>query len=138
MAPFFSLLGTLSAPYGPVLAALLCGPSHKHNSRAKPRVIHSGPLPKGGDILETSYGFLTPRGEKQMRLQVREQVRLSSVMVAAVLALGMGAAHAQKGETVKIAWIDPLSGLMASVGQNQLKSYQFVAEKLNAKNPAGV
>lgn len=27
---------------------------------------------------------------------------------------------------------------MASVGQNQLKSYQFVAEKLNANNPAGV
>jgi branched-chain amino acid transport system substrate-binding protein len=38
-------------------------------------------------------------------------------------------AHAQKGETVKIAWIDPLSGLMAPVGNNQLKSFQFFAEK---------
>jgi branched-chain amino acid transport system substrate-binding protein len=64
------------------------------------------------------------------------QIRALSVMVAT--ALSMSAAYAQKGETVKIAWIDPLSGLMASVGQNQLKTYQFVAEKINAKNPAGV
>ncbi|MFT3665878.1 branched-chain amino acid ABC transporter substrate-binding protein [Piscinibacter sp.] len=49
-----------------------------------------------------------------------------------------GAAWAQKGETVKIAWIDPLSGLMAPVGQNQLKSFQFLAEYFSKKNPAGV
>ena len=47
-------------------------------------------------------------------------------------------AFAQKGETVKIALIDPLSGLFANVGQNQLKSWQFVAEQFNANNPAGV
>jgi branched-chain amino acid transport system substrate-binding protein len=63
-------------------------------------------------------------------------IRTLSVMVAA--SLSAGAAFAQKGETVKIGWIDPLSGLMASVGQNQLKSFQFVAEKLNASNSAGV
>lgn len=57
---------------------------------------------------------------------------------AATLALAGAAAHAQKGETVKIAWIDPLSGLMAPVGQNQVKSFQFFAEKFNATNPAGV
>ncbi len=67
---------------------------------------------------------------------MRFPVRAISVMVVA--SLSAGAVFAQKGETVKIAWIDPLSGLMASVGQNQLKSYQFVAEKLNANNPAGV
>ena len=67
---------------------------------------------------------------------MRFPVRAVSMMVAA--SLSAGAAFAQKGETVKVAWIDPLSGLMASVGQNQLKSYQFVAEKLNASNPAGV
>ena len=67
---------------------------------------------------------------------MRFPVRAMSVMVAA--SLSAGAVFAQKGETVKVAWIDPLSGLMASVGQNQLKSYQFVAEKLNANNPAGV
>jgi len=63
-------------------------------------------------------------------------VRALSALVLSSLAAG--AAMAQKGETVKVAWIDPLSGLMASVGQNQLKSYQFVAERLNASNPAGV
>ena len=67
---------------------------------------------------------------------MRFPVRALSVLV--VTSLTAGAALAQKGETVKVAWIDPLSGLMASVGQNQLKSYQFVAEKLNASNPAGV
>lgn len=67
--------------------------------------------------------------------------RLFGVSVAATLALGSGLAFAQKGETVKIAWIDPLSGLMAPVGQNQLKSFQFMAEKFNTTpslNPAGV
>ncbi|WP_423228632.1 branched-chain amino acid ABC transporter substrate-binding protein [Pseudaquabacterium inlustre] len=45
---------------------------------------------------------------------------------------------AQKGETVKIGWVDPLSGLMAPVGTNQIKSFQFVAEVFNKNNPAGV
>jgi len=63
---------------------------------------------------------------------------LFSLTLTATLALHAGMALAQKGETVKIAWIDPLSGLMAPVGQNQLKSYQFMAEKFNAKNAAGV
>ena len=58
--------------------------------------------------------------------------------VAAFAALAASGAHAQKGEVVKIAWIDPLSGLMAPVGQNQVKSFQFFAEKFNATNPAGV
>ena len=49
------------------------------------------------------------------------------------------AAHAQKGETVRIAFMDPLSGPFANVGQNQLKSWQFAAESLGgASNPAGV
>ena len=47
-------------------------------------------------------------------------------------------AYAQKGETVKIAWIDPLSGLMAPVGSNQLKTIQYLAEETNKSNPAGV
>jgi branched-chain amino acid transport system substrate-binding protein len=57
---------------------------------------------------------------------------------AAVLAATATAALAQKGETVKIAWLDPLSGLMAAVGTNQLKTYQFLAEEFNKKNAAGV
>ena len=34
------------------------------------------------------------------------------------MAAGAAGAFAQKGETVKIAWMDPLSGLMAAVGTN--------------------
>jgi branched-chain amino acid transport system substrate-binding protein len=56
----------------------------------------------------------------------------------AALALAAGAAFAQKGETVRIAFMDPLSGPFANVGQNQLKSWQFAAEKLSARSPAGV
>ena len=60
------------------------------------------------------------------------------VTAAAMLAFA-GTALAQKGETVKIAWIDPLSGLMAPVGNNQVRSFQFFGEKFSgANNPAGV
>jgi branched-chain amino acid transport system substrate-binding protein len=64
--------------------------------------------------------------------------RLFGLSVAAGLALNAGLVFAQKGETVKIAWVDPLSGLMAPVGQNQLKSFQFLAEHFSKNNPAGV
>ena len=61
------------------------------------------------------------------------------VVAASVMFAAAGVAMAQKGETVKIAFMDPLSGPFANVGQNQLKSWQFAAEKLSgAKNPAGV
>jgi branched-chain amino acid transport system substrate-binding protein len=62
--------------------------------------------------------------------------RMIAVAALAVCATG---AFAQKGETVKIAHIDPLSGLMGPVGSNQLKSFQFFADKFSgANNPAGV
>jgi len=67
---------------------------------------------------------------------MKNAFRMIAVAALAVCATG---AYAQKGETVKIAWIDPLSGLMAPVGSNQLKSFQFFAEKFSgANNPAGV
>jgi branched-chain amino acid transport system substrate-binding protein len=60
-------------------------------------------------------------------------------VAACALVACAGATFAQKGETVKIAFIDPLSGPFANVGQNQLKSWQFVADRFSgAKNPAGV
>ena len=58
--------------------------------------------------------------------------------VAALAAFGCSLALAQSGQTVKIAFIDPLSGPFANVGQNQLKSWQFSAEQFNKKNAAGV
>jgi branched-chain amino acid transport system substrate-binding protein len=60
------------------------------------------------------------------------------IAAAAVLAASAAGAFAQQGETVKIAWLDPLSGLMAAVGTNQLKTFQFLAEEFNKKNAAGV
>jgi len=64
--------------------------------------------------------------------------RLFAWSVAAPLALASGLACAQAGQTVKIAFIDPLSGPFANIGQNQLKSWQFSADNFNAKNAAGV
>ena len=60
------------------------------------------------------------------------------LIAASAAILCAGAAFAQKGETVKIAWLDPLSGLMAAVGTNQLKTYQLIAEDFNKKNASGV
>ncbi|MFT5933935.1 MAG: branched-chain amino acid transport system substrate-binding protein [Hydrogenophaga sp.] len=62
---------------------------------------------------------------------------LKSVAVA-TLTLTLSGAFAQQGETVKIAWIDPLTGLMGPVGNNQLNTWKFIAEEFNKKNPAGV
>lgn len=63
---------------------------------------------------------------------------LAQLMAAMALAAAAGSAQAQKGETVKLAYIDALSGLMGPVGQNQVKTFQFLGEKFNKSNPAGV
>ena len=51
---------------------------------------------------------------------------------AAVVALGISA-PVKAQETIKIAFIDPLSGGAASTGEAGLKTYQFIADQLNAK-----
>jgi branched-chain amino acid transport system substrate-binding protein len=55
--------------------------------------------------------------------------------LAAVAALGL-AAPVKAQETFKIAFIDPLSGGGASTGEAGLKTYQFIADQLNAKGGA--
>ena len=65
-------------------------------------------------------------------------MKMSRTALFTALMLASVAAQAQKGQTVKVAWIDPLSGLMAAVGTNQLKTFQFLAEHFNKNNPAGV
>ncbi|HRO82821.1 MAG TPA: ABC transporter substrate-binding protein, partial [Alicycliphilus denitrificans] len=62
---------------------------------------------------------------------------IKKIAVGAML-VAAGAAFAQKGETVKIAWLDPLSGLMAALGTNQMKSWQYLAEEFSKNNAAGV
>jgi branched-chain amino acid transport system substrate-binding protein len=56
----------------------------------------------------------------------------------AALVAGAPRVFAQRGETVRIAWIDALTGLTAATGQNQLRGFQFLAEKFSQNNPAGV
>ena len=61
------------------------------------------------------------------------------LLAAATLVSLAGAVLAQKGEVVKMVRIDAQTGLLGPVGVNQLKSYQFFAEKFSgAGNPAGV
>jgi branched-chain amino acid transport system substrate-binding protein len=71
-----------------------------------------------------------------MALQFKR--RLFGATVAATALLSTGLVFAQAGQTVKIAFMDPLSGPFAAVGQNQLRSWQFMAEHFNKKNAAGV
>src|SRR5258706_16150805 len=64
----------------------------------------------------------------------------AALVVSANVALAQAKAGAKPlaGQTVKIMWIDPLSGLMGTIGNNQLKTLQFFGEKFSANNPAGV
>ena len=55
------------------------------------------------------------------------------VAIAGAVGTTLALAPAQAQETVKIGYIDPLSGGGASVGEIGLKTYQFIAEELNAK-----
>ena len=82
-----------------------------------------------------------------MKYVLNPSARSLAVMCASVaLAASPTSAMAQakagakplQGQVVKIAWIDPLSGLMAPVGNNQLNSWKYMVEKFNADNPAGV
>ncbi|HSV24184.1 MAG TPA: ABC transporter substrate-binding protein, partial [Xanthobacteraceae bacterium] len=52
--------------------------------------------------------------------------------LAAVAALSISA-PVKAQETIKVAFIDPLSGGAASTGEAGLKTYQFLADQLNAK-----
>jgi branched-chain amino acid transport system substrate-binding protein len=58
---------------------------------------------------------------------------MRKLMLAAAFALPMFGGSAMAQETVKIGYIDPLSGGGASVGEVGLKTFQFLADELNAK-----
>jgi len=61
------------------------------------------------------------------------------IVAASAMMMVAGVSFAQKGETVKMVRIDPLTGLLGPVGVSQIKGYQFFAEKFSgAGNPAGV
>jgi branched-chain amino acid transport system substrate-binding protein len=58
---------------------------------------------------------------------------MRKIVLAAALALPIFGGSASAQETVKIGYIDPLSGGGASVGEVGFKTFQFLAEELNAK-----
>ncbi len=60
--------------------------------------------------------------------------RFRAVAAGACLALAAAAAPAQ---TVKIGYIDPLSGPFANVGDSGLKHFEAVIEDINARNLTG-
>ena len=59
------------------------------------------------------------------------------IVVASIAAVACALPAFAQAEVVKIGFIDPLSGILGNVGQNQLKSLQFTAEKMNASHAAG-
>jgi branched-chain amino acid transport system substrate-binding protein len=77
----------------------------------------------------------TPIGKSVLAACIGVALAASAGSVSAQAKAG---AKPLDGQVVKMAWIDPLSGLMAPVGNNQLKSWQYMIEKFNANNPAGV
>lgn len=62
--------------------------------------------------------------------------RIATAIFAVSAALASQAALAQSG-TVKVAWIDPLSGMMAPLGQNMVRSWQYAADLANQQKWAG-
>ena len=71
------------------------------------------------------------------RMETHMKRMFSTLACGSAIALALGFSATASAEVVKIAFIDPLSGILGNVGQNQLKSFQFLAEKLNAKKAAG-
>lgn len=62
--------------------------------------------------------------------------RFAATAFATSVVLASPAAFAQSG-TVKIAWIDPLSGMMAPLGQNMVRSWQYAADLATREKWAG-
>ena len=62
-------------------------------------------------------------------------MRFRIIGMVAVAAWGIMAANAfaQASDTIKIAYIDPLSGFMANVGEAGVKNFRYVMDQINAK-----
>ena len=57
---------------------------------------------------------------------------MKSGIVVIALALGLSAVPALAQDSIKIGYIDPLSGGGASVGEGGLKTYNYLADEINA------
>src|SRR5690349_19130540 len=54
-------------------------------------------------------------------------------LTALALGLGLSALAVSAMAQVKIAFIDPLSGSMAPIGEHGVKHFQYMIDKINAK-----
>lgn len=62
--------------------------------------------------------------------------KMRSLMAGATIVFALASSVAS-AETVRIAYIDTLSGLMGALGNNELKSWQYVTEVANQQDWAG-
>src|SRR3546814_15382556 len=58
--------------------------------------------------------------------------RVGTGMALAGLAVGIAPTRARAADTVKIAFIEPLSGMMAPIGEQGLADYRYMAGGINA------
>ena len=56
------------------------------------------------------------------------------VLASSLIALTVAAGSALAADTIKIGYIDPLSGGGASVGEIGLKHFQWLADQINANS----
>jgi len=138
MAAYFNERAQAAAPEGHWAAGATRAPDQARRGRGSPCNFFCGhPLPSrqpffaGDKPMSTAFA---PFKRQLFNLAVG-----AAIVATATTAMGQAkGAKPLEGQVVKMAWIDPLSGLMAPVGNNQLKSWQFFAEKFSASNPAGV
>src|ERR1700753_2304760 len=74
------------------------------------------------------------QGAKPRRDKQRAQGRMFSMLKTSVIAtaLFLLAAPALAEDTIRIAYLDPLSGGGASVGEVGLKHFKYMADQINA------
>src|ERR1700744_5322154 len=58
---------------------------------------------------------------------------MRKAIISAAMALPFLVSAASAQESIKIGYIDPLSGGGASVGEGGLKTFQYLADEINAK-----
>lgn len=66
------------------------------------------------------------------RLRHSLAASILAIGAAALLAVGLAPGRAQAADTIKIGYVDPLSGPFAHTGDQFLKIFTYIIEKLNA------
>src|SRR3954463_15343979 len=86
-----------------------------------------------GDLLSYTTPWDTIESDARAPLGRRNMKIRRELFVGAIAGAAFLGAQAQAAETTKIAYIDPLSGGGASIGEIGLKHFQFLADKINAE-----